>query len=69
MRVFVNGEPRELPAGTTVAQLLEQAGAGGPRRRGVAVALDSEVVPRSAWGIRELSEGQKVELLAAMQGG
>jgi sulfur carrier protein len=66
--VIVNGEPRELPAGTTVTALVVDLGlpAGG---RGVAVAVDGEVVPRAEWGTHELGDGARVEVLTAMQGG
>jgi sulfur carrier protein len=40
-----------------------------PDGRGVAVAVDAEVVPRSAWDEVELVDGQRVEILAAIQGG
>lgn len=69
MRILINGEAQELPAGSTVADLVERVPQLEGGRRGVAVAVDAEVVPRSAWEDTELSEGQKVELLAAMQGG
>jgi sulfur carrier protein len=68
MKVTVNGEARELADGTTVADLVERSGLPN-ERRGIAVAIDAEVVPRSAWGRTELSEGQSVELLTAIQGG
>ena len=42
------------------------AGAGG---RGVAVALDGEVVPRGEWATTELRDGQQLEVLHAVQGG
>ena len=48
MRVTVNGEPRELPTGTTVAIMVASL-SGAPEGRGVAVALDGEVVPRGSW--------------------
>ena len=66
--MIVNGEPRELPAGTTVTALVVDLGlpAGG---RGVAVAVDGEVVPRAEWGTRELDDAGRVEILTAMQGG
>ena len=69
MRVFVNGAPREVPERTTVAGLVR--GAAGPdgEGRGVAVAVDAEVVPRSRWEATELAEGQRVEVLGAIQGG
>ena len=68
MTIEVNGERVELNEPATVAALVERAGAGG-ERRGVAVAVDGEVVPRSAWGRTELSDGQRVEVLGAIQGG
>ena len=40
-----------------------------PERRGVAVAVDGEVVPRSAWEQHRLTEGQRVEVVGAIQGG
>jgi sulfur carrier protein len=69
MRVVLNGEMRELADGATVADLVERSGLADERRRGIAVAVDAEVVPRSAWEATELSEGQAVELLTAIQGG
>jgi sulfur carrier protein len=71
VKVLVNGEPRELPDGLTVAELVERAAPDLRLRqgRGVAVALDAEVVSRSEWERTRISEGQRIELLAAMQGG
>ena len=66
--VIVNGERRELPAGATIAELVASA-LGVPHGRGVAVALDGEVVPRGAWAATELSEGASVEIVVAVQGG
>jgi thiazole synthase len=68
MNVELNGEPVALPEGAAVTDAVEASGAEGDLR-GVAVALDGEVVPRSAWGRTQLREGQKVEVLAAIQGG
>ena len=68
MRVLVNGSPTELADGATVAAAvaaLELPASG----RGVAVAVDAEVVPRGQWGARELQEGARVEILRAIQGG
>lgn len=64
MNITVNGQPRELDATTTLAQLL----ADQPPR-GVAAAVDGEVVPRAQWASYALAEGQAVELLTAVQGG
>ncbi|HXV04659.1 MAG TPA: sulfur carrier protein ThiS [Solirubrobacterales bacterium] len=68
MRIELNGEPRELPAGATLADAVGESGAE-PGARGIAVALDGEVVPRAEWGSTPLAEGRRVEVLAAIQGG
>ncbi|HEX8754168.1 MAG TPA: sulfur carrier protein ThiS [Solirubrobacterales bacterium] len=68
MRIELNGEPRELPEASTLADAAREAGAG-KGRRGVAVALDGEVVPRGEWQATPLRDGQAVEVLAAIQGG
>ena len=67
MKLRVNGAERDVDAGTTVERLVRSLGADP--ERGVAVALDGEVVPRSAWPGTELAEGQEVEVLRAVQGG
>jgi sulfur carrier protein len=64
MKLTVNGEPRELDEATTLARLLEDQPA-----RGVAAAVDGEVVPRAEWAAYRLGEGQAVEILTAVQGG
>jgi sulfur carrier protein len=69
MRLLVNGEARQVPDTLTVAELVADEAPGLAEGRGVAVAIDAEVVPRSAWRERKLEDGQRVELLAAMQGG
>jgi sulfur carrier protein len=66
--VTLNGERRELPDGATLELAVEEAGAGDAGR-GVAVAVDGEVVPRSEWSGVRLREGQQVEVLHAVQGG
>jgi sulfur carrier protein len=66
MTVTVNGEHRDLADGTTVAALL--AGLALPVR-GVAVAVNSEVVSRSRWDGTRLRSGDRVEVLSAAQGG
>ena len=68
MNVVVNGEPRDLPGTATVASAVEAAGADASGR-GVAVAIDGEVVPRQEWEATSLAEGQQVEVLRAVQGG
>ena len=64
--VTLNGQSRELGEAPTVADAV--AAAGAPER-GVAVAVDGEVVPRGAWAQTPLEDGQRVEVLQAVQGG
>jgi sulfur carrier protein len=66
MNVLVNGKPTELESGATVESVL--AALELPAR-GVAVAVDAEVVPRGEWPEHELSEGARLEVLRAIQGG
>jgi thiazole synthase len=68
VNVELNGELVALPEGSFVTEAVEASGAAGDQR-GLAVAIDGEVVPRSEWGRTSLREGQKVEVLAAIQGG
>jgi sulfur carrier protein len=66
MTLTLNGEPVELADGATVADLVA---AWAPSVRGVAAAVDGAVVPRGTWGRVVLRDGQRVELLTAVQGG
>jgi sulfur carrier protein len=68
MRIELNGHGRELADGATVADAVAAA-AGDPERRGIAVALEGEVVPRGRWAETALAEGHHVEVLEARQGG
>jgi sulfur carrier protein len=68
MTIELNGERIELADGARVDEAVERAGADRDRR-GVAVAVDGEVVPRSAWNETPLREGQRVEVVRAIQGG
>jgi sulfur carrier protein len=68
VRVVLNGEPQLLPEGATVDDAVAVSGAP-ESRRGVAVAVEGEVVPRGEWEGTALREGQRVEVLQAVQGG
>jgi thiazole synthase len=68
MRIELNGEARELPSGATLADAVRASGVASDAR-GVAVALDGEVVPHAEWDATPLSDGHSVEVLAAIQGG
>jgi sulfur carrier protein len=67
MTVELNGEPVELGAGASVADAVAHSGAAS--RRGLAVAVDGEVVPRREWERTALRDGQRVEVVVAVQGG
>jgi sulfur carrier protein len=66
MNIVLNGERRELDQGARVRDAVDATGAP---QRGVAVAIDGEVVPRACWEDVELREGQRVEVVQAVQGG
>src|ERR1700677_4109849 len=66
IQVKLNGEPRELPGGTTMAQAV--AGLT-PAAAGVAAAVNGEVVPRGSWAATPLRDGDQVEVVTAVQGG
>ncbi|WP_103384286.1 sulfur carrier protein ThiS [Pseudonocardia dioxanivorans] len=66
MKVWINGDAHELADGAGVVAALEAIGAP---RQGVAVAVDAEVVPRAEWDATALTDGARVEVLTAVQGG
>jgi sulfur carrier protein len=66
--IRINGTPTEGRDGATIADLLEALGIDA-RARGVAVAVDGEIVPRGEWPARAVPAGAQVEALTAMQGG
>lgn len=68
MSALVNGEHRSFSSGTTVAELIEELG-HDPSGRGVAAALNGEVVPRGDWPTTAIADGDKVEILTAIGGG
>ena len=64
----VNGEPRDVPEGSTIEDLLRLLGRD-PATPGVAVAVNEAVVRRADWAATALAEGDRVELVTASQGG
>jgi sulfur carrier protein len=66
--VIVNGQHADILAGQTVEEVLVDLGLEASAR-GIAVAVDGEVVPRAEWGARALGKDSRVEVLTAMQGG
>ena len=68
MKVVLNGSAADLAPGATVSEAIEALDLPGDGR-GVAVAVDAEVVPRTEWETTELRDGARVEVLRAIQGG
>jgi sulfur carrier protein len=68
LSVSINGDRRELPDGATVASVVATL-RNAPEGRGVAVAVEGEVVPRGKWPSTELRDGATVEVVVAVQGG
>jgi sulfur carrier protein len=66
VRVKLNGEPRELPDGSTIAQAVAELAAAPS---GVAAAVNGAVVPRGSWDFTVLRDGDQVEVVTAVQGG
>jgi sulfur carrier protein len=67
MTVFVNDQSRALAAGAQLVDLLRELGLA--ERKGVAIAINDEVVPRSTWPTRALAEGERILVIQATQGG
>jgi sulfur carrier protein len=66
-RIWVNGHDMPLDAATVADFLAQQAVDVG--QRGIAIALNGSVVPRSAWSATTLKPGDNIEIVRAMQGG
>jgi sulfur carrier protein len=66
MQLIVNGGEQTTAAQLTLADLVRGV---SDRESGIAVALNSEVVPRSMWTTTDLREGDRVDVVTAVQGG
>lgn len=66
MNISVNGEPRQVAPGTALDVLV---GVLTAAPSGVAAALNETVVPRAQWPATALADGDRVEVLTAVQGG
>ncbi len=65
MNIIVNGELRQVPDGHTAAQLVEAMGLGGR----IAMEVNLEIVPRSAYADYTFQDGDRVEIVHAVGGG
>ena len=66
MRVLVNGNPVELPDGSSVTALLGQLSIDGAR---VAIERNQDVVPRRLWAEATLRDGDQIEIVTFVGGG
>jgi sulfur carrier protein len=66
VQVSVNGEPRAVPAGTSVAQVVATV---TQLATGVAAAVNGEVMPRRSWAAALVRDGDRIEIVTAVQGG
>ncbi|KQO66904.1 MULTISPECIES: sulfur carrier protein ThiS [unclassified Methylobacterium] len=70
MKLTVNGEARESTAADLDALFREEAEETGIESpQGIAIALNGSVVRRRDWALTALSDGDRVEIVRAMQGG
>ena len=69
MNISLNGVMVAIDAGAKVTDAVAVTGHSVARPFGLAVAVNGEVVPRSAWQTTSLEEADKVEVLVASQGG
>jgi sulfur carrier protein len=67
MKLVVNAVESDVDEAVTVADIV--FGLAGTESRGIAVAINDDVVPRSAWADTLPAEGDRVEVLSAVQGG
>lgn len=66
MNVFVNGQPRQVPSGTTVAELLVLLKLP---IRGIAVEVNQSIVPRVRHPEHPLQDGDQLEVVSLVGGG
>jgi sulfur carrier protein len=66
VRVIINGEPAAMPEGSTLGQVVASV---TNLDAGVAAAVNGEVVPRRSWPATTVGDGDRVEVVTAVQGG
>lgn len=67
MILTVNGKPRDVHEDASLSDLLPRQAASSPR--GIAIARNGAVVPRSGWDREQLKPGDRIEILNAVGGG
>lgn len=64
--VRINGQDVELPPGSPLSAAVDLLTTA---TRGVAVAVNDEIVPRAMWSRHEIADGDRIEIVTAKQGG
>ncbi len=67
MNLTVNDKPMELQNGSSLRDLLQHLSLG--TKRGIAVAVNAEVIAGEDWGNKQLTENDKIIIIRAAQGG
>ena len=68
MKIYVNGKEKTVDPNLNIYDLLIVLELN-PKQPGIAVAVNREVVPKTAWQATELRENSDVEIIRAVQGG
>jgi len=68
MNITINGEPHQVETMTTIADLVSRV-TGEVDPKGIAVAVDRDVVPRSEWASTTVRSGSVLEIVTAAAGG
>jgi len=67
MNITINGQANEMPAHTSITDVLEHI--GQHQTGGIAVAVNDMVVPKGKWATSQVAEGDKILIIKASQGG
>jgi len=67
MKIFLNNQPETLSQPHSVSQILDRLEL--PHTRGIAIAVNNQVVPKNQWSEHLLQENDKVTVIRATQGG
>ena len=67
IRIFINDKEYKINEYGTVADALDLV--TGMSKRGIAVALNNDVLPRSEWNVRKLNDGDRITIIKAFYGG
>ncbi len=68
LALIVNGDPMMVPSGSTIADVVVRL-LGATDAKGIAVAVERDVVPRSAWVTTPARAGSRIEIVTAAAGG